>query len=76
MQVTITKTYSEDIILSQEQVQQIAIQAILKKIGLDDSAQIRSGIIYSDVDRVENVRVRVANDDDYAAFATISLLKK
>ena len=35
MQVTITKTYSEYIILSQEQVQQIAIQAILKKIGLD-----------------------------------------
>ena len=48
----------------------------LKKIGLDNSAQIRSGIIYSDVDRVENVRVRVANDDDYAAFATISLLSK
>ncbi|WP_445767782.1 hypothetical protein [Rheinheimera sp.] len=76
MQVTITKTYSENILLADEQVKEIAIQAILKKIGLDNSAQIRSGIIYSDVDRVENVRVRVANDDDYAAFATISLLSK
>ena len=32
MQVTITKTYSENILLADEQVKEIAIQAILKNL--------------------------------------------
>lgn len=76
MHVTISKTVTEEVYLSDSQVKQIAISAILQKLGLSCSARLSMGVIYDDVDRVENLQIRMATADDLAAFATIEILKK
>jgi hypothetical protein len=74
MHVTITTIVSEDIQLTDAQVKQIAISAILKKMGLTEMARLNEGVIYDDHGRLENLRIRQASDEDISAFATISLL--
>lgn len=74
MNVTITKCISEQITLTDDQVSQVAKAAILKKLGLSDNCRIKNGIIYDDFERTENMRIRVATDNDIAAFIVIDLL--
>lgn len=76
MHITISKTVSEEICLTDSQVNQIAIAAILRKLGLSKSARLSNGAVYDDIDRVENLLIRPATLDDLAAFATIEMLKK
>lgn len=76
MHITISKTVSEQVCLTDTQVKQIAITAILRKLCLSDSARLSNGAIYDDSDRVENLFIRTATPDDLAAFATIEILKK
>lgn len=76
MHITILKTVSEQACLTDTQVKQIAITAILRKLGLTDMARLADGVIFDDIDRVENFFIRKATPDDIAAFATIEILKK
>ncbi|WP_240224713.1 hypothetical protein [Rheinheimera hassiensis] len=74
MQITIQKVESQVINLSEDQVKDIATQAILKKLGLSENYRVLEDKIYDDFGRCENMFVRNITDVDRAAFSTIALL--
>ncbi|WP_240224723.1 hypothetical protein [Rheinheimera hassiensis] len=76
MQITFQTVDTQVVNLTEDQVKQVAVKAILSKLGLTENYRVIGDQIHDDYGPVENVFERFVTEADRSAFATIALILK